>query len=123
MDKYLINNIKNLRALEGWSQRQLAEHANITSGAVSLIETGKREPNIVTLKAIAAAFGVTVDYLLGVDNQIDPTTYKYDEIKLIEYYKLLSPTNKEMIFRVLQSVTEKTRVMPIDQIREAIYAN
>jgi transcriptional regulator with XRE-family HTH domain len=52
--------IRRLREEKGWSQAQLAVDAGIGVSAVSLIETGKRNPSATTLAKIAAALGVGV---------------------------------------------------------------
>lgn len=127
MDIILINRMKELREEFGWTQKQLADHAGLSQGGIGSIENGSREPNITTLKAIAKAFGVGVDYLIGFDDYKQSLNFsnelKYDEQSLLEFYKLLSPSNKEMIFRVLQSVTAGQKIMPIERISESIYAN
>lgn len=58
--------IRSERAKRGWSSRELARRAGVSSAAVSLIETERREtPGVETVKAIADALGVTVDALLA----------------------------------------------------------
>ncbi len=57
--------IRRERQKHGWSTRELADRAKVSSAAVSLIETGKREtPGVKTIGAIADALGVTIDDLL-----------------------------------------------------------
>lgn len=127
MDIILITRLKELRDEFGWTQKQLADRAGLSQGGIGAIENGSREPNITTLKAIARAFGVGVDYLIGFDDFKQALNFskdlKYDERALIDFYRILTPSNKEMIFRVLQSVTLNKKNMPMEQITEAIYAN
>jgi transcriptional regulator with XRE-family HTH domain len=52
--------IKELREGKDWNQTALAYHAGITASQVSLIETGKRNPSVSTLEAIAKAMEVEV---------------------------------------------------------------
>jgi transcriptional regulator with XRE-family HTH domain len=52
--------IRRLREEKGWSQAKLAVDAGIGVSAVSLIETGKRNPSATTLAKIAEALGVGV---------------------------------------------------------------
>lgn len=60
--------IRQERQKREWSLRELARRAGVSSAAVSLIETEKREtPGVETVKAIADALGVTVDALLADD--------------------------------------------------------
>lgn len=53
----------------GLSQEALAEQVGVSRQAVSKWETGEAEPEISKLKALAAAFGVTTDYLLSEEGE------------------------------------------------------
>ena len=57
--------LKELRELNNMSQWQAAEAIGCTQGNYSRYETGEREPSIELLIKMAAAFGVSVDYLIG----------------------------------------------------------
>lgn len=48
----------------GWSQSELAGRLHISPSAVGMYEQGRREPSLQGLLEIAAAFGVSTDYLL-----------------------------------------------------------
>lgn len=52
--------LKELREQAGISQYELAKRASLSKQAVSLIETGKREPGWKTVVKIARALGVPV---------------------------------------------------------------
>jgi len=57
-----------LRAKQGVSQEAFADHCGLHRTAMSLIERGKRVPNLRTLVTISRGFGITVSELLrGVD--------------------------------------------------------
>ena len=74
--------LKQLRELNHMTQRQTAEAIGCTQGNYSRYETGEREPSIELLVKMAAAFGVSVDYLIGnsdVDDMI-LSTYERDLI-------------------------------------------
>ncbi len=53
-----------LRRGMGWSQSELAKRLKISSSAVGMYEQGRREPSLEAVVEIAAAFGVSTDYLL-----------------------------------------------------------
>lgn len=57
--------LKNLREEKGYTQRQLAEMLGINSVTYLHYEKEQREPPLELLADIAAFYGVTVDYLLG----------------------------------------------------------
>ena len=58
--------VADKRLEKGISQNQLAKLCNVPQSVISDIESGKtKAPRIDTLKAIAAALGVTIDELIG----------------------------------------------------------
>ena len=61
--------LRTLRKALGVKQQVIADKLGITTQAYSVYEAGKREPNLKNLIALAKAFGVTTDYLLGVPAQ------------------------------------------------------
>ncbi len=65
----LGNNIAKLRNALGLSQRNLAEILNVSSGAVAMWETNKRQPDVTTLIRIADFFKTSTDALLGYNVQ------------------------------------------------------
>jgi DNA-binding XRE family transcriptional regulator len=58
--------LKELRRRKGWSLRQAAEQAGLSHATISRLEGGKTStlPELVTLKIIAAAYGIPVELLL-----------------------------------------------------------
>ena len=54
-----------LRKEKGMSQEKLANVLGLTHQALSKYELGLSEPDIATLKRMAAVFDVTIDYLVG----------------------------------------------------------
>lgn len=60
-------NLKEARKSAGLTQLGLAKMVGTTKSTISLYESGKREPDILRLKAIAKALGVSCDYLLGIE--------------------------------------------------------
>ena len=57
--------IARIRKDRGYSQQQLADKLNLSKQAVSNYETGKREPDYVTLEAIADALNVPITMLIS----------------------------------------------------------
>ena len=60
-----MNRIKELRTIHGIKQAELAKALKVSQGTMSQYETGKYEPDLATLQAIASFFNVTVDYIIG----------------------------------------------------------
>lgn len=55
-----MEEVRRLRLEKGWNQNELAFHADLASSVISLVETGKREPNAATLRKLANALGVEI---------------------------------------------------------------
>jgi transcriptional regulator with XRE-family HTH domain len=96
------HNIAALRIEKGLTQRQLATELNISSGALGMYETEKREPDIVTMQKFADYFNVDISYIitgkLSSDN--DP---------LLERIRDLSQESREEIERITALLELKER--------------
>lgn len=67
----IAGNIGQLRRDAGMTQLELAEYLNYTDKAVSKWERGESVPDVITLKALADRFSVSVDYLLRADHPLE----------------------------------------------------
>ncbi len=68
----LAKTLKQLRTQRGLGQKELAAALHCSVPAVSTYETGRHEPDLDTLIAIASFYGVSIDYLLGLSDVPDP---------------------------------------------------
>ena len=59
--------ISDLRAALGWSQVQLAKRLGVAKQTVSNWENDNIQPSIEMLVRLSKLFGVTTDYLLGLE--------------------------------------------------------
>ena len=60
--------LRELLEEQDLSQKQLAEILNTTNSSICDWESGRAEPNIEMLIRISEFFGVSVDYLLGLED-------------------------------------------------------
>lgn len=67
-----MNRIKELRNQRKISQLKLAKELNVHQTAVSQWEQNRTSPDSQLLPDIASYFGVSVDYLLGIDDDNKP---------------------------------------------------
>ena len=72
MGENFNENLKEARLKSGLSQKELSENIGVAKSTYSLYESGKREPNVDTIKKITSALNVSADTLLGIDEE--PTT-------------------------------------------------
>ncbi len=68
MKEVFAERFKELREEAGISQEKLADALGVSHGIISFWETGKREPKLSNLVIIAEYFGVSIDYLAGLEN-------------------------------------------------------
>lgn len=75
-------NLKKIRKLKGITQQKLANDFNVAIGTISMWESDKRDPDSNTIAKLAKYFGVSVDYLLGIDNFINE--FSEENLNLLE---------------------------------------
>lgn len=63
-------------------QRELAQMANIQENTVGRYIYGTRIPNIITAKRIAEALGVSLDWLIGLNENVDNVCDNVDNLPL-----------------------------------------
>lgn len=57
--------LKELRMERSLGQVALAESIGVSKAVVNMWETGKREPSMTSLIALANFYGVSIDYIVG----------------------------------------------------------
>ena len=104
------NVFKNLRIKSGYTQDGLAEAIGISRSAVSMYETGNREPDFETLERIADFFNVDMNYLLGsstkttvIQNDYEPS-YEDVEQLLARNGKEFSTEQKMRLIKLLSEI-------------------
>jgi transcriptional regulator with XRE-family HTH domain len=60
-----MEEVRRLRLEKGWNQNVLAFHADLAPSVISLVETGRREPNATTLRKLSEALNVEIPDLFG----------------------------------------------------------
>ncbi len=59
--------LKELRKEKNIGQVELANKIGVSKGIISLWENGLREPNMSSLILLSKFFGVSIDFLVGID--------------------------------------------------------
>jgi transcriptional regulator with XRE-family HTH domain len=62
---YIGENLKRARYHAGYTQQELADKAGTTQTTVARIERDAVEPEITTIRKLAATLGVSIAQLLG----------------------------------------------------------
>jgi putative transcriptional regulator len=67
--KALRNKIKVYRAINDWTQEELARHVSVTRKTINTIENGKFIPSAYLALKIAKAFGVSVEDVFQLEDE------------------------------------------------------
>lgn len=68
----LKNKIKVYRAMKNWTQAELAAHVFVTRKTINTIENRKFIPSAYLALKIARAFGVSVEEIFQIDDDLTP---------------------------------------------------
>lgn len=95
--------LRALREERNISQKDMADHLQISRQAYNYYELGKREPSYEALRNLARYFGVTADYLLGLsDSRITVDTSHPNDPSTIQVVNDLSKESKKELNQYIQ---------------------
>ncbi len=69
-EKSLKNKIKVYRAMNDWTQEELARRVNVTRKTINTVENRKFIPSAYLALKIAKAFGVSVEEVFQIDDEL-----------------------------------------------------
>lgn len=92
-------NIKYLREEQNLSQEKLAKEIGTSQRNIGRWENGENEPGVTFLIKLADYFKVSVDYLIGRDEEVcgARVNNSEEELRLIHNYRLLSEKEKNVV--------------------------
>lgn len=100
--------IKEAREARGWTQERLAEAINTTQQTIQRWESGQTDVKSNQLKEISKALGITVSFIMGLDNENGANeVFSDDEHELIELYRSLPPKGKHAVIVGLRDFANK----------------
>jgi putative transcriptional regulator len=70
MKKKLTNKMKLFRAMNDWTQEELAQRVGVTRKTINTIENGRYTPSAYLAIMIARAFGTTVEEVFQIDEDL-----------------------------------------------------
>lgn len=103
------NRIRELRIEKGITQIRLSIELEVTQETISAYERGKNLPTVANLIRLSKLFNVSMDYIMMQTDQryaIDAGNIKADEKRLLSYYHLLGPIQKEKALSYLQGLCD-----------------
>lgn len=89
-----------IREANGYTRKKLAEELGRPYATVTKYETGEREPGHTYIIEIAKKFGVTTDYILGIEKSPAPAEADTGDKRLdgiIENYHQLNEEGKDAL--------------------------
>lgn len=103
--------LSELREDKGLTQLDLAKQLHISNSSISAYETGARIPSPEALKAFAAFYHVTTDYLLGLTSvSLSPVMLSEEFSKGVKYSELLQmldallPQQKSAVLLMIENM-------------------
>ena len=103
---YFSDTLIHLRRKAGLSQQQLADGLGLSRSAIGMYETGKREPDIDTLRVFSEFFGVDMNTLTSTQTAADA-----ELAELLE--TLRNREDMKMLFKLAKDATP-------DDVRRAV---
>jgi transcriptional regulator with XRE-family HTH domain len=112
--------LKELRIMNNYTQKQVAEVLNIDRSTYAYYESGKTKPDLTQLAKLARLYSVSIDHILGIstmnENLFDGSNISpYDFEKNAEKFSSLSEDEKRLVL-LYRSCEDKNTVLNIIRI-------
>lgn len=105
--------IKQMRLIHGWSQEELARRAYINHATIQRIEVGKQPAGNKVLRAIAAAFDMSIDDLSSKSPEEAPPSFQEKMQRLIDLSLMALPSDVTIPNKVPSPFEHKTKELRI----------
>lgn len=100
--------LREIRKSRGLTQEELGDLVGLTKASISFYESGKQDPGVDTLKRIADVLNVSVDNLLGREEQGEDGTLHTAEARILANgIDKMPKEQREQAIRIMQTVFEK----------------
>ena len=98
--------LRELRKEKNITMKELGNIVGVTESAISQYELGKREPSNETLFKLADFFDVSVDYLLGREEEEQKKPIPEDELdrEILERFSKLSPADADKVAAFIEGL-------------------
>lgn len=110
-----------IREANGYTRKKLAEELGRPYATVTKYETGEREPGHTYIIEIAKKFGVTTDYILGIEKSPAPAEADTGDKRLdgiIENYHQLNEAGKDDLAKHAEHLTYIPEYKKCDSVPE-----
>ena len=110
-----------IREANGYTRKKLAEELGRPYATVTKYETGEREPGHTYIIEIAKKFGVTTDYILGIEKSPAPAEADTGDKRLdgiIENYHQLNEDGQQQLAEQAEALTYMPKYKKCDSVSE-----
>ena len=101
-----------MRESLGMTQKELAIKLGITPTRLNYWEKGKREPDMLYIKALAEALGVTADWLICAENAKKHVVASKEALMIARKYDMLDSSGQTLVRLVVDHETERVQSAP-----------
>lgn len=112
--------LKRLRESRGLTQKEISLKLEMPQRTYSSYENNEREPNSEILKKMSFFFGVTIDYLLGIENTNNNQLSSAENLH-IQKYRTLDEYGKRAINELLDTEYERCTAVPEEVKPEIVH--
>lgn len=98
-----VEKLKKLRTKRKLSQQEIATAIGIKRTTYTSYERGQNEPSLDMIRTFAIFFGVSADYLLGIEKTANQTDILYKQLQD------LSSSDKMTVQKILSALADKTK--------------
>ena len=118
--------LREIREEMGFSQKELAKQMGVSPTNIYNYESGRTEPNIDTLIKLSKILNVSVDYLLGLEDDLGVKEYAPadaapgateramgDEAELLRAFRKLSPFARSAVMVQVKALAEDQEELPV----------
>lgn len=110
-----------IREANGYTRKKLAEELGRPYATVTKYETGEREPGHTYIIEIAKKFGVTTDYILGIEKSPAPAEADTGDKRLdgiIENYHQLNEDGQQQLAEQAEHLTYVPKYKKCNSVSE-----
>ena len=110
-----------IREQHGYTRKRLAEELGKPYTTITKYETGEREPGHDYIVRIAKKFGVTTDYLLGVDDAPAASGVSAEALRIARDYDALPDRDRRLVSVMLDELRQEDAAAPETPSTKTIY--
>ena len=124
LQMYFHERLRKARIKRNLTSKDMAKKLGVANSSYSQYETGKREPDVLKIKAISKILNVSADYLLfGQSSAAPPETYTADEQQHINKYRTLNDLGKNKADEYITDLSENPKYTTSENSAPPVFAS